>query len=123
MAEHPNVTLVRRAIDAMNRGDMDVLDAFMADDIAWHYIGGSEPIRGKETLAQSMGTRDWTITAEIHDVIANDVHAVALVKAHAERGGKTLDYDTAEIMHISNGKCSERWAFSDDTARIVEFFA
>jgi uncharacterized protein len=123
MAEHPNATLVRRAMDAMNRGDMDALDAFMADDIVWHYIGGAAPIRGKEAMAQSMGTWDWTITAEIHDVMANDVHAVALVKAHAERGGKRLDYDTAEIFHIASGKFSERWAFSDDTARIVEFFA
>jgi hypothetical protein len=26
-------------------------------------------------------------------------------------------------MHIRDGKVTERWAFSDDTQRITEFFA
>ena len=48
---------------------------------------------------------------------------VALVRAHATRGSETLDYNTAEIFHVRDGKVSERWAFSDDTARIIEFFS
>ena len=96
---------------------------YMADDVVWHYIGGSEPIRGKQAMAAAAGGQDWTIRAEVHDVVANDDHTIALVKAHAERAGRTLDHDTAEILHIKDGKCTERWAFSDDTARIVEFFA
>ena len=47
----------------------------------------------------------------------------ALVEAHATRGGRTLDYRTAEIVHIRDGKITERWAFSDDTQRITDFFA
>ncbi len=50
-------------------------------------------------------------------------HVVALVKAHATRGDQSLDYNTAEIFHLKDGKISERWAFSDDTARITEFFS
>ena len=48
---------------------------------------------------------------------------VALVKAHATRGDAVLDYNTAEIFHVRDGKISERWSFSDDTARITAFFA
>ena len=40
----------------------------------------------------------------------------------ATRGGKTLEYRTAEIYHMKDGKITARWAFSDDTAQIVEFF-
>ena len=69
------------------------------------------------------GSSDFTITAELHDVTASADHVVALVKAHATRGDQTCDYDTAEIFHIRDGKISERWAFSDDTARITEFFS
>ncbi len=125
MAEHPNAALVRRALDAMDGSDMSVLDEIVADDIAWHYIGGDEPLRGKATMSQSMapGNRDYTISVEVHDVTASDEHVVALVKAHAVRGDQTLDYDTAEIFHVRDGQVTERWAFSDDTARIVEFFA
>jgi ketosteroid isomerase-like protein len=132
MAEHPNAALVRRAMQAMNEQDMSkaqqemaVVDAFMADDIVWHEIGRAEPRRGKDELRTAMmeGARDWTITYEVHDVIASDEHAIALGTATAVRGDRTLRYKTAEVFHIRDGKATERWAFSDDTAAIVAFFA
>ena len=131
MAEHPNVALVRRAMQAMNEIDtskaaeeMAVVEAFMADDIVWHEIGRAEPRRGKAELRAEMGSMDdTTIKYELHDVVANDDHAIALGTATATRKGKTLVYRTAEIFHIRDGKATERWAFSDDTAEIVAFFA
>ncbi len=47
---------------------------------------------------------------------------VALVNATVERDGRTLNYRTAEIYHVRDGKITHRWAFSDDTAAINEFF-
>ena len=131
MADHPNVTLVRRAMQAMNEMDMSkageemaIVDAFMADDIIWHEIGRDEPRRGKDELRATMGEAgDLTIKYDIHDVIANDEHAIVLGTATATRGGKALEYRTAEIFHIRDGKATERWAFSDDTAAIIAFFA
>jgi uncharacterized protein len=124
MAEHPNATLVRRALEGMDNGDNDAVAATLADDIVWHEIGSSEPVRGLAALAARQGgSQDFTITAEVHDIVANDDHVVALVDAHATRDGRTLDYRTAEIIHVRDGKIAERWAFSDDTARIAAFFA
>jgi ketosteroid isomerase-like protein len=132
MAEHPNVALVRRAMQAMNEMDMSkaseemaVVEAFMADDIVWHEIGRAEPRRGKDELRASMGEGlgDVTIQYEVHDVVANDEHAIALGTATATRGDRTLEYRTAEIFHIRDGKAIERWAFSDDTEAILAFFA
>jgi hypothetical protein len=31
-------------------------------------------------------------------------------------------YRTAEILHMKDGKVTEHWAFSDDTAAITDFF-
>ena len=132
MAEHPNVALVRRAIQAMTETDMSkaqqemaVVDAFMADDIVWHEIGRAEPRRGKDELRAAMmdGAGGSFTKYEIHDVVANDDHAIALGTATATRGDQTLVYRTAEIFHIRDGKAVERWAFSDDTAAITAFFA
>jgi ketosteroid isomerase-like protein len=132
MAEHPNAALVRRAMQAMTEQDMSkaqqemaIVDAFMADDIVWHEIGRAEPRRGKDELRAAMmgGARDYSITYELHDVVANDDHAIALGKATATRGGVTLTYRTAEIFHMRDGRATERWAFSDDTAAIIAFFA
>ena len=125
MAEHPNATLAREMLDAMNRGDTQALDGFIADDIVWHEIGRTEPRRGKAALQAAMagGVVDYTITATLHDVVASDAHTIALVEATATRGGRTFTYRVAEIYHIQAGKLVERWAFSDDTAAITAFFA
>ncbi len=122
MAEHPNAALTRDLLEAMSRGDMERVDALMADDIVWHEIGRAEPRRGKQELRESSGSADYEIAVETHDVLANDEHAIALVNATATRGGRTFKYRTAEICHVRDGKVVERWAFSDDTAAIVDFF-
>ena len=122
MADHPNAAMARRALDAFNTGDMQVMSELLADDVVWHEIGRAEPMRGKAALAASAGTVDYQVTGKLHDVVANDEHVVALVEATATRGGKTFEYRTSEIMHVRDGKVTERWAFSDDTAAIVDFF-
>lgn len=123
MSDHPNAALARRIDEAFNRGDMQALDGFMADDIVWHEIGRAEPRRGKAALREAGAVAaDYTIKGKMHDVVANDDHTVVLVEATATRGGKTLTYRTAEIYHIKDGKIAERWAFSDDTAAITAFF-
>lgn len=125
MPEHPNVALVREMLDAFNTGNLRAAADFMADDVVWHEIGRTEPRRGKGALSaeQDESAGDYTITAQVHDILASDDHTIALVEASATRGGKTFNYRTAEIMHIKGGKVVERWAFSDDTAAIAAFFA
>ncbi len=123
MAEHPNAVLARTMNDAMQRGDVATLEAMIADDVVWHEIGLAEPKRGKDALRAEMGGADYEISYEIHDVVANDDHAVALGNATATRNGRTLSYRTAEIYHVRDGQIVERWAFSDDTGAIIDFFA
>jgi uncharacterized protein len=126
MAEHPNATALRKAISAMNEGEMAAVQNFIADDVEWHEIGLAEPIRGKAALAERYaggGAPDFTITTSLHDVVANDEHALAMVNADATRNGKKLHYRTVEICHMKDGKITARWAFSDDTAAINDFFA
>ncbi len=125
MEEHPNVTMYREIMDAVNAGDFEKSLEATADDIEWWEIGSTEPIRGKANLIAHMqeAMGDYSITADLHDVVANDEHLVALIEATAERGGDTLHYRTAEIYHIRDGKMTHRWAFSDDTEAINRFFA
>ena len=124
MPDHPNATLVRDALEKMATGSMSEQADLLADDVEWHEIGRAEPTRGKEALGkryeESVG--DYEVDADLHDVVANDEHAVQLMNVTAKRDGKTLEYRTAEIYHMKDGKITARWAFSDDTARIVEFF-
>jgi len=121
--EHPNAILIRRGLEAFNRGEIQAFAELVADDVVWHQIG-ADTIRGKQAMAESMpgGEVDWQIAADVHDVVANDEHVIALVDATGTRGGETLQYRTAEIIHMRDGKIVERWAFSDDTEAIKRFF-
>jgi uncharacterized protein len=124
--EHPNATLVREALRAFHRGDLRTAMDSVVDEVEWHEVGRADPVRGKDALARLFSgpqEPDSELTSEIHDVVANDDHVVALVQATVRRGARSFDYRTAEIFHVRDGKITARWAFSDDTAAISEFFA
>jgi ketosteroid isomerase-like protein len=70
------------------------------------------------------GLADVDFDLSLHDVVANDEHVIGLVEAHIRAGDREFSYRTAEIHHVdADGKITERWAFSDDTAAITEFFS
>lgn len=124
MGDHPNVEVVRQLLDAFNTGSMEGASDMFAEDVVWHTIGGPT-LQGLEELAAAMtggDDNDFSITAEVHDIVGNDEHVVALVTATATAGDQTFEYRTAEILHVNEGKVTERWAFSDDTQRISKFF-
>ena len=126
MSEHPNATLIREQAEAMSNGGVQATIDSLADDVVWHEIGSSEPVRGKAAVAArwaGMSDAGGSFSVELHDVVANDDHAVALVTATVSMGDHTFSYRTAEIYHMHDGKITERWAFSDDTAAINAFFA
>ena len=124
MADHPNAAAVRQAQERFeSSGDFMSLADMVSDDIVWHQIG-AETINGKQALMESMSAMPTgAIRVDTHDIVANDEHCVQLVTATATMGDRSLTYRTAEIYHMRDGKVTERWAFSDDTQRIIEFFA
>ncbi len=124
MEEHPTAVLYRAVNLAAARGDMSAMADALADDVLWHQIGAAA-LHGKDAV---MAT--WEGLAEgidfdldIHDVLANDDHVVGLVTATVKVGDTEFTYRTAEIAHVKDGKVTERWAFSDDTQAITDFFA
>ncbi len=122
MAEHPNATVYRTAMERFMAGDETAAD-LIADDVVWHQIG-AETLHGKQALFESMsGLEGIEFDAELHDVVANDDHVVGLVIATVDAGDGPFTYRTAEIAHVEDGKVTERWAFSDDTQAIIEFFS
>ena len=122
--EHSNVTLVRKAIDALNAGYMQGMADALADDVVWHEIGNPEPVRGKAALAARLSGvgGEYEFSGTAHDVVGNDDHVVALAETTVQHAGRTITYRTAEIFHVKDGKIAERWAFSDDTGAINDFF-
>ena len=128
---HPNEDLMREGFAAFARGDLDALqNRYFAEDIRWHFPGKS-PFGGDiegaaeviKWLGRSFEASDGTIRLELHDVIANDEHAVALFTAHAERAGKHLEDNTVQVAHIRDGKETEVWFYPADQYATDEFWS
>jgi ketosteroid isomerase-like protein len=129
-ADHPNASLLRAGYEAFQRGDIDtVLNQFFAEDIIWHVPGRSTlagDYRGREQVGAWFGRNfelsGGTLSLEIHDVVANDEHAVGLVRVRAQRGGRTLDDGSAQVVHIRDGKVVESWLHAGDPYAVDEFW-
>jgi ketosteroid isomerase-like protein len=123
MADHPNAARARGLWDAMLRGDTATVMAAFDDDIVWHEIGRAEPRRGTAELAAVFAQSDFEISPTLIDMVASDDHVAAIIEAVATRAGRTLHYRVAEIHTLRDGRIVERWAYSDDTQAIADFFA
>lgn len=130
MTDHPNLVSARAGYEAFANGDMATLNDLLSDDIVWH-SGGSNVLsgdyEGKEAvfgffgrLAQETG---GSFKNEIHDMLANDDHGVALVIQSATRGDKTLDGRSVHVFHMTDGKMTEFWAFPEDQGPFDAFWS
>jgi len=130
MADHPNAELVRRGYAAFSAGDIATMNELFAEDVAWHWPG-NHPVSGEHrgrdaVFAAFMKFAELsggTLKLEVHDVVANDEHAVALTHVTASRGGKRLDMLGADVFHIAGGKVSEGWGFAEDQRLDDEFWS
>ncbi len=76
MAEHPNVTLLRRAHEAFNKADMATLTGVIGEDVVWHLPGSSVlsgEHRGREavfSVFRRMGELSGgTFHTDVHDIV------------------------------------------------------
>ena len=129
MGEHANVELLRRGYAAYESGDMDTINQLFADDILWHVAGRSQlagDYKGKDEVFQFFGKimelSNGTSKLEIHDVLANDGHAVVLLTGTAERNGTSFRGTDIHVWHISNGKVVEFWDSPVDQYAADEFW-
>ena len=128
---HPNEDLVRELFAAFGRGDMDALrKQYWADDIRYH-LPGRSPLAGDyegpeqvlQLFARLFELSDGTFSFELHDVLANDEHAVALFTVGGERAGKQLNDNEVLVCHFRAGKVSEVWLQSTDLYAQDEFWS
>ena len=106
---HPNADLVRKGFEAFAEGDMATLDQIIADDAKWHAVGRtplSGDFEGKEAIFGSFARvvqETDSIQQDIHAILADDEHAVALVNA--------------------DGKATEVWVTQQDPYAADAFWA
>jgi uncharacterized protein len=127
---HPNEELIRRLHDAFTAGDMDTIRAAHAPDAVRH-VPGRGPLAGDlhgpdELLgwfARLAQASNGTVRLDLHDVVANDAHAVALQVLRAQRGHRTLEERAVNVYHLRGGKIQEAWTFVEDLYAVEEFWS
>jgi len=129
MADHPNAELFRRGYTAFQAGDLDGVRGLFAADIKWH-TPGSGKFSGTrsgvdDTIAlfvQQFEESGGTFKVEVHDILANDEHAVALGTASAEKGGRSMRSNYTHVVHLSGGKVTESWIFDENPQAVDDFW-
>lgn len=128
---HPNEDLVREGYAAFGRGDIEALQSrFFDPGIRWHFPGRN-PFSGDYTgiadvlgwLGRSFEASGGTLSIELHDVIGNDEHVVALTTVRAQREGKQLSDNTVQIFRIRDGRATEVWTHPADVHASDEFWS
>ena len=130
MADHPNATLLRKGYAACGKGDMATLTDLFSEDVVWHLPGNNQLSgvhRGRDAVfaifARTTQLSGGTFKIEVHDVLANDEHAVALTRGAASREGRQLRSLDTDVYHMSNGKVTEFWSFPEDQRKTDEFWS
>ena len=126
-----NLELVQAAYATFLRGDMDALPEYFDPDVVWHVPGRSAmagTVAGRANVIAALSEVSALIAAgtvrlQVHDVLASNDHVVGLITEHAERDGKHLDDNFAQVVHIKSGKVIESWNLYTDLYARDEFWA
>jgi ketosteroid isomerase-like protein len=117
-----NVALARKAIDALNRGDLDGLLAFLSPDVVWEALEGVAGIG--ELYRGRAGVREWTelmfenaeegVHVEIEQMtdLGDDRIFIAVAISARRRGsGVPFEYRTWQIVWFADELITRRQAF------------
>ncbi len=126
---HPNEELVRKGYKAFGSADMATLGELFADDIQWHTPGDNQlsgDFKGQqEVFGQFAKIAELTggnFSLDIHAVLADDEHAVALVVAKGEREGKKIEDPQVHVFHVKGGQVTEFWGHPTDQRAVDDFW-
>jgi ketosteroid isomerase-like protein len=130
VTEHPNVELTRQGYAAFAKGDLATLAGQLADDVTWHVLGTgplSGTYHGRDEVFGFFGRlaeeTAGTFRLDVHDVLANDEHAVTLCTLSASRGDKSIEIPVANVAHVRDGKVTEFWTATTDPQASIDFWS
>jgi ketosteroid isomerase-like protein len=121
--------VIRRYFETVRSNVAAVTDRY-APDAVIHYIGrhslggdhhGRDEIRA--LFARSHEAFRGTQRLDLHEVIANQNHAVALLHASAERDGRRLQWRRIVVFHLEGDLIKEQWIHDSDQHVIEDVLA
>ncbi len=124
-----NIELARKGYAAFDSADIEAVMALITDDCVWH-AGSIGPLAGDYTGKDAIldffmkfgQLTEGSYKADIHDVLGNDEHTVALGTSKITRGGKTREDRFIDVIHPDDqGRVKEFWRFVEDQSGLAAF--
>lgn len=120
------VKKVRELYAAFSRGDVPAIADGFADDIGWHFPGGTKyagDFKGKQVVMGRLALpmQDFEeFKLDVHDVLGGPQHVVALISSTMRCKGRTFHDREVHTYHVADdGKVVEVW-FSLNTEQFKE---
>ncbi len=109
--KNPYITLLETLYSNFSRGDIAAVLAACGDSMTFQ-VPGKSKLAGKYTKAnfekdfvgQLFELSGGTLQVVVHDILASDRHAVALVSDVLTRNGQKIEYRTAHVWRFEDGK-------------------
>ena len=126
-----NIDRMRRGYEAFSNADLDTLRELFSPDIVWHTGGDNDLTGDYKGIDEVFGLfgrifemTGGTMQQEIHDLLANDEHGVAITHVRASRpDGRTIDMNQVGVYHMDADKrVTEAWLLPEDAAALNAFF-
>ena len=90
-----------------------------ARDVDPHESGLASAVPFLVDLGRSSGT----FRLDVHDVLANDEHSVALCTLSASRGTKLVETPVANVSYVRDGEVTEFWGATTDPQASIDFWS
>lgn len=126
---HQDEALVRDLYAAFAAQDVDTMQRLFDPHVVWHQPGKSVLAGDYEGVGSVFGffgkvaeASEGTFAPELHDVVAGEMHTVALHTGRAQAHGKTLDDHNALIFHCQDGRVTEVWEHHEDLYAVDAFW-
>ena len=92
------------ATDSSVNRDLEAFVAEFNEDARWH--GPGRQVQGRKVIGAMVGqlidASGGTLQIDLHDVLANDEHAVVPQITRAERAGRVLEDRVVYVFHLHN---------------------
>ena len=110
----------RKGYADFDAGNIQGIDATIADDTVWHVAGNSRfagDYKGKQATCELFGRffQEGVVQKhDIHDILASDQHVVVLSTVTVTYKGKSLTLKAVDVIHENGqGQTAEWWRFAE----------
>lgn len=126
---HPNERLIRTQVESFIAGDIPAWLETVADDLVVHVPDGhqlSGDYHGSQRFIEQFVGRVMELTGgvqlEIHDILADDEHAVGLYRITTQRDGEAYQWAHVNVYHVRDELIREIWWTPVDQQQVAALF-